>query len=111
MQGDLFKEGGIDAPLNRTEEFDQKMQRVTVDRGSVYGHPLDHFTKINYLKEGVQSCPDPVIRHVLEQICIKLARLCETPDHFDSILDIGGYARTMCMALDEGEERNANRTD
>lgn len=41
--------------------------------------------------------PDKV---AMIQICVKLSRLCQTPFHSDSIIDIAGYAGTIEMMKD-----------
>jgi hypothetical protein len=42
-------------------------------------------------------------------IGVKMARLCTTPDHLDSLIDIAGYARTIAMIHDERDRRDGNR--
>ena len=94
----------------RTEEFDLALQVVTDERGATYGHPLDDFTIASKIKEAVQSCPHPQVRHALEMIGVKMARLCTTPSHTDSVTDVAGYARTIVMILDEEEKRRDPRS-
>lgn len=91
---------------NRTEQFDKAIRDVTIDRGGVYGHPVDDFQFAHEIKEAVCLCPHPQVRHALEMIGVKMARLVTTPDHIDSVIDIAGYARTIVMILDEEERRN-----
>lgn len=81
-------------------QFDDVTRKVTEERGAVYGHPSDDFAKVDKIKEAVAGCPDPIVRHGLEMIGVKLARLAATPDHLDSVIDIAGYARTIAMHLD-----------
>jgi hypothetical protein len=85
--------------LSPLEQFDAATARVTRDRGSVYGHPVDNFGRIQALKDQVRDCKDPHTREVLEMLCVKIARLVETPDHIDSFIDIAGYARTGVMCI------------
>lgn len=92
-------------PPSRTDLFDAAMKTVTQERGAVYGHPLDDFRRANALTLVAAECPHPEVRHALQMICVKIARLIHTPSHIDSIIDIAGYARTCVMILDE-EERN-----
>jgi transposase-like protein len=92
-------------PEGRAHKFMTRLETITATRGEVYDHPLDNFTAINKIKEAVSDCPHPQIRHALEMIGVKMARLCNTPDHLDSILDIAGYAKTIVMILDEEEDR------
>lgn len=100
--GDVTLYPELDTP-SRTVRFDEAMKTLTADRGAVYGPPSEDFARINALKQGVASCANPEVRHALEMICVKMARLCQTPDHYDSALDIAGYARTIMMVLDEQE--------
>jgi hypothetical protein len=81
-------------------QFDAAVAKVTTDRGSVYGHPADDFAKATQIKAAVTSCADPLLRHVLDMIGVKMARLTTTPDHMDSWIDIAGYARCAAMVID-----------
>ena len=88
-----------------SDAFDAAVQRLTTDRGEVYGHPLDDFSKVVTIKGAVSSCPHPLIRHCLEMIGVKMARLAQSPDHLDSVLDIAGYSRCITMIQDEEKRR------
>lgn len=83
-----------------TDAFDQALADITDRRGAVYGHPAVDFTRAAAIKAVVAECKDPLIRHVLEMIAVKMCRLIETPSHLDSLIDIAGYARTGVMCLD-----------
>lgn len=89
---------------SRCDEFDAATD-VTTKRGAVYGHPADNFKRIAALQALVAECPIPEVRHALDMICVKLARVVETPDHLDSYIDIAGYARTALMVLDRLKPR------
>jgi Domain of unknown function (DUF6378) len=84
--------------MTKLEEFDAAIAKVTQQRGSVYGHPRENFRRIQALKAVVAECKNAMAREALEMICVKIARLIETPDHLDSWIDIAGYARTGVMA-------------
>lgn len=87
--------------MSRLEQFDQNTAvKVTTERGATYGHPSVDFARAARLKAVVAECPDPLARHALEMICVKLARLIQTPDHVDSAVDIAGYARCLVMVTD-----------
>lgn len=93
-----------------TEQFDAALSaatNVTKERGEVYGHPYDDFGRAAALKAVVAECPDERIRHVLEMICTKMARLIHSPDHLDSWIDVAGYARTAVMVLDKRAIRDS----
>ncbi len=96
--------------MSRTADFDEAIKRVTQDRGKDYGHPLDDFSRISLMKYALRSCLHDEVRHALEMIAVKMSRLCSTPvtaaSHADSVHDIAGYARTICILLDEEEKRN-----
>ena len=88
-----------------SEQFDSEMGKLTQDRGRSYGHPLDDFNIAGRIADAVASCPDAEVRHALRMIGVKMARLCTTPSHYDSALDIAGYARTILMIADERGRR------
>ena len=95
--------------MSRTRDFDDAIGTLTQERGRTYGHPVDNFGRITAIQKVLEACPHPTIRHALNMVAIKMARLCQTPtgdEAFDSALDIAGYARTICMILDEEERRN-----
>lgn len=83
--------------------FDQQVKGlVNTTRMKDYGHPADHFAISAKLKATIRENfrGDPRILHVLEMEADKIARLCHSPDHLDSWIDIAGYARTAVMVLD-----------
>ena len=86
--------------------FDEAARKVTEERGAIYGHPLDDFTKVTAAAQalGLPSMPDAPIRHALYMVLVKVARLVTSPDHLDSITDLAGYARTIAMILDKRAE-------
>jgi len=90
--------------MNSTATFDKALQTVTGDRGKFYGHPVDDFIRAQQIKDAVSICENVPVRHALEMIGVKMARLAQTPDHMDSVIDIAGYARTIAMILDRQAE-------
>jgi len=96
-----------------TAEFDKMLAGlVNSTRMADYGHPADHFQISAAIKAEIRANfkGDPRLLHALEMLADKMARLCHSPDHFDSWLDIAGYARTAVMVLDRitEEKRNEN---
>jgi len=69
------------------------------ERGEHYGKPADNFTIAAAFYEahlGVPVTPfDVGAMHILN----KLARLHSDPTHFDSWVDIAGYAAVTCEAI------------
>lgn len=86
--------------MSLVEKFNEDIASITATRGETYGHPADNFALIVRLKGAVEGCKDAEMRHVLEQLCVKMARLVQSPAHYDSWLDIAGYAKTALMVLD-----------
>ena len=89
---------------SNTKAFDDAIRHVTERRGETYGHPIDMFNRAARGQEILRQCKDKEIRHTLEMIWIKMCRLVETPNHLDSVIDIAGYARCICMILDRREK-------
>ena len=91
--------------MSYVETFDELIKGlVNTERQNEYGHPRYHFHRSACIKAQLQSCDDVTLRHVLEMIADKMARLVHNPEHFDSWLDIAGYARTALMVMDAREE-------
>jgi hypothetical protein len=88
------------AAPSRIDRFNAAVAAVTDERGNAYGHPKPNFERVSRLMAVVAECRDPLARHALEMICVKVARLIHTPDHLDSWVDIAGYARTGVMVTD-----------
>jgi hypothetical protein len=79
-------------------------QIINGDRARDYGSTLDNFGRIAKLWSvilGVEVTPE---QHVLCMLAVKMARLCHTPTHIDSIVDIAGYAGTYEKLLKERHE-------
>jgi hypothetical protein len=83
------------------KKFDAGVKDITVDRGDTYGHPSDDFAIAYQIAYAVDSCPDPRVKHALRMIAVKMARLCTSPFHIDSLIDIAGYSRTIAMIADK----------
>lgn len=71
------------------------------DRNNTYGHPADDFAKVAEMAGPIlRSNIDPRLRHALYMVQVKIARLLNTPDHMDSIVDGAGYFNTYAMVLE-----------
>jgi len=89
---------------DRVARFDEAVQTITQRRGAIYAPPQIDFDRAARMKAVIAECPDPLARHALEMIAVKIARLIQTPDHEDSWLDIAGYARCGVMVTDPKEQ-------
>lgn len=75
------------------------------DRQVVYGHPSDDFKRIAEMAKPILEADiDPTYKHALYMIVVKVARLLNTPEHIDSIVDIAGYANTYSMLIEKKEQ-------
>ena len=85
--------------------LDEANKLTSKDRQAVYGHPANDFAKVAIMTTPIlDSKIDPRLKHSLYMIQVKVARLLNTPDHVDSIIDIAGYANTYSMVLEKMEE-------
>lgn len=93
--------------MERQSILDTAQQLVSNDRNSVYGHPRDNFGTTAemwnaYIKRREAShkaqSENPFALTALDvahmMALVKLARLANTPDHPDSIVDVVGYELT-----------------
>lgn len=93
-------------PLSLLEQADQL---INGQRQNDYGDKLQNFSQIamgwqamlaTKLRPDAEITPEDV---ALCMIQVKLARLAESPDHKDSILDVAGYAG--CYDILQAERR------
>ena len=82
--------------------LDEALKLTTGDRQNVYGHPADDFEKVAQMTKPIiaaiyEGRIDPRLGHSLYMVCVKIARLLNTPDHRDSIVDGAGYFNTYGM--------------
>ena len=81
----------------------QAEEIINGERAKDYGSTLDNFGRIAKMWSvilGVEVTPE---QHVLCMVAVKMARLCHSPQHMDSIVDIAGYAGTYEKLLKERE--------
>ena len=91
--------------------LNKALELTTGDRQNVYGHPADDFRKVAQMTRPIitaiyEGMIDPRLGHSLYMIQVKVARLLNTPDHYDSIVDIAGYANTYGMVSEAIEKTN-----
>lgn len=80
------------------EPITAEAQRLTTrDRRDVYGHPFEDFSRIAQQWQAVLGCTVTPEQVALCMIQLKIGRLCESPHHRDSIVDIAGYANCLDM--------------
>lgn len=115
---DLFKIPVFDVTTDKpwSESVTQEAYRlVHGNRGDDYGHPFDDFGRtagmLNSLLKHKLASPLAQEDIAMMMIAVKLSRLANTPDHRDSVVDLGGYAETYWMVRErrrEIDERERN---
>lgn len=80
-------------------------EEAVIRRGGKYGHPAEDFSRVTGAARALKLYPnDGPKEHALYMILVKIARLIETPDHHDSLVDIAGYARNYEMILEASSD-------
>lgn len=82
--------------------LDKALNLTTGDRQKSYGHPADDFGKVAQMTKPIiaaiyEGRIDPRLGHSLYMVQVKIARLLNTPNHMDSIIDGAGYFNTYGM--------------
>lgn len=78
------------------------------DRQKAYGHPLHDYQRTAKLWSAILGVEVSALQAQLCMCAVKISRLCNSPDHIDSLTDLAGYARTYQMSLERmAEELNA----
>jgi hypothetical protein len=85
-------------------------QRLTMGgRQDEYGHPYDDFARIAALWSTLLGVPVTSQEVGLCMIALKMARLCHSTFHRDSLIDIAGYANCLDMIRQRAEEISNGR--
>lgn len=82
---------------SRISEFDRRIESVTHDRAVDYGDPRVSFDRIALMWSAITGADISAQQVAHMMICLKISRLQTSPNHFDSLVDIVGYAR--CAVL------------
>lgn len=89
---------------NRRFVLETAGQAVNGSRNEDYGEPFDDFSRVAQLWTAAFDklfAPEDVAKAL---ILLKIGRLCETPGHVDSWVDIAGYAACGFDAHEDGKE-------
>lgn len=80
--------------------------KVRGAREKEYGNKLKNFTDIAAIQSIVSGMKRTAESVALDMICVKLARLLKSPDHYDTLVDLIGYV--LCYR-DIRRERNPDQ--
>lgn len=82
--------------------LEEALALVDGERQNDYGHPADNFALIGHLTKPVLEAElEPELQHAIYMIQVKIARLLESPYHYDSVVDIAGYIQTYWMCAEK----------
>ena len=71
------------------------------ERGERYGTPFDNFSRIARLWSVILDTDITPLQAALCMDAVKTARLCTTPEHWDSLVDKAGYSAVMAEIAGE----------
>lgn len=94
--------------VTRKEILETALELTTGDRNKSYGDPYDNHQRIANIWKEILGCDVTASQVALCMVGVKLARLVETPDHFDSFVDGAAY---MAIAGEIFKEKNDGRTE
>jgi hypothetical protein len=77
---------------------------TVVERGKVYGNAKENMERTATMWGEVLKTKVTGAEVALCMIQAKIARLIETPNHIDSIVDIAGYAAVLRDCVEEENE-------
>ncbi len=63
------------------------------DRDGTYGPPADDYGRTAAMWSAILGIPVTAEQAILCMIAVKISRLCNSPEHRDSLVDLAGYAR------------------
>jgi hypothetical protein len=90
--------------MTKTEDLFNEVITTIQQRGSVYGHPYYNHQRIAGLWSAYLDHPITAHQAALCMALVKVSRLTETPDHYDSVKDFIAYGaiyRTVLEAVQD----------
>ena len=92
----------------RISEFDEAVETIGHDRVGEYGDPVKSFRRIALIWSAITGADISPQQVAHMMIALKVSRLQTSPDHFDSLVDIVGYARcaVLCGPREAGDSTN-----
>jgi hypothetical protein len=86
--------------MTKTETLLNEVIVTMQQRGGVYGHPAINHKRIADLWSAYLDYPITPHQAALCMALVKVSRLTETPDHYDSIKDFIAYGAIYKTVLD-----------
>lgn len=109
-QGHTLLTGKLDQPESpRSVILDEAKRITTKDRNQIAGEPQDNFQRIadlwnTYLSNRRVGRDAPIEgwETAIMMVLMKVARIQNSPDHYDHFLDMVGYSATAWEAYTKG---------
>ena len=95
--------------MNKNELLDACKVALN-SRGQHYGKVLENHNRIAKIWSVILGSDVTEEQVILMMVGLKVARLVETPNHQDSILDIAGYAAVMSECIEEKKTKNQTKS-
>jgi len=92
--------------MTKTETLFDEIITTIQERGRVYGHPFYNHKRIAGLWSAYLDFPITPHQAALCMALVKVSRLAETPDHYDSIKDFIAYGSVYKTVLDAVKDEN-----
>ena len=86
------------------KELLQEATKTIDERDEKYGTPLDNFSRIARLWSVILDTDITPLQAALCMDAVKTARLCTTPEHWDSLVDKAGYSAVMAEIAGERQK-------
>lgn len=94
-----------------SDEFFKEVCEILYKRAEIYSHPYPNHKRIAELWTAYLEHPITPFQVSVMQILVKISRIVETPGHYDSLLDIAGYARVANMIDEVMRGNDADRQE
>ncbi len=87
--------------MNRREILERADEFISASRDEIYGDPARNHERIAEMWSAILGIDVKAEEVALCMIAVKMSRLCQTPQHEDSWVDIAGYAALGGEIADE----------
>ena len=90
--------------MTKTEDLFNEVITTIQQRGSVYGHPYYNHQRIAGLWSAYLDHPITAHQVALCMALVKVSRLTESPDHYDSVKDFIAYGAIYRTVLEAEQD-------
>lgn len=96
--------------MDKTSALETALQVVGGARQAVYGPPVKDFGRTGRMWAAILGLPEVTPEQVaLCMAALKISRLCQTPGHEDSLVDLAGYTRAYELVREARQDAEPAR--